>query len=264
MLISIGRTPSTHIDFIDLFSNQGVGSHNRSPIAQGTQRAATIASPSLLVGKVFDQQGKPLVASHASKGKVRYRYYVSRSLQHDSANSDGGMRIPALELEKVVCDGVASEARQPLALVDRIGLQLSLGETGLLVRGAEQPAVTLSRRNRQTVRKLVSDVCIARDTISVQLDTGFLIAELGLRVPENASATVSITIPATLKRSGHAMRLLQADGRAPGTPEPQEHLVRLLHRARSWWNEMLNRGLSPTHLQRDKASPLPTSRVSSG
>ena len=54
---------------------------------QGQQRGATAKSPSLFAGRVFDETGEPLVASHASKGKVRYRYYVSRALQHEAGAS---------------------------------------------------------------------------------------------------------------------------------------------------------------------------------
>ncbi len=50
---------------------------------QGTQRAATVWSSSVLAGLVCDEAGQPLVSSHACKGKVRYRYYVSKALQHD-------------------------------------------------------------------------------------------------------------------------------------------------------------------------------------
>lgn len=51
---------------------------------QGKQRSTTAKSPSLLAGRVFDEAGERLVAAHACKGKVRYRYYVSRSLQHEA------------------------------------------------------------------------------------------------------------------------------------------------------------------------------------
>ena len=44
---------------------------------QGDQRIRA-ERPSLLAGHVSDEAGEPLVVSHACKGKVRYRYYVSR------------------------------------------------------------------------------------------------------------------------------------------------------------------------------------------
>jgi len=71
-----------------------------------------IRHPSILAGKLFDERGEALVATHANKGKVRYRYYVSRSLQHGGdASANPGMRIPAREIEAVVIEQIAA-ARQ--------------------------------------------------------------------------------------------------------------------------------------------------------
>jgi hypothetical protein len=36
------------------------------------------------------------------------------------------------------------------------------------------------------------------------------------------------------------MRLIQDDGRPAGSAEPQPHLIKLFHKARSWW-EVMNR-----------------------
>ncbi len=41
---------------------------------QGQRRTAPVAKPSLLAGLIVDAVGEPLVATHASKGKVRYRH----------------------------------------------------------------------------------------------------------------------------------------------------------------------------------------------
>ena len=46
----------------------------------------TKASPSPLAGKLFDENGEPLYAQGAVKGRRRYRYYVSRDLVRGSAN----------------------------------------------------------------------------------------------------------------------------------------------------------------------------------
>lgn len=219
---------------------------------QGEQRAPTIKARSVLAGKVFDEHGEPLVASHACKGKVRYRYYVGKNGSDEAERSDGGWRVPALELEKAVCEGIADEVCQPLALVDKIGLRLLPDQVSPLTRTAQQLADRLSKRERQVVRLLVGEVRISRDTITVQLNTGSVLAEMGLEMPEDEPTALSIIIPVRLKRSGRAMRLLQFDGRAPGTPEPQEHLVKLLHRAGSCWSEMLDRGLSPAAFAREQ------------
>lgn len=47
---------------------------------QGTHRRANAKAPSLLAGLVFDAQGEPMVAVHATKSSRRYRYYASKAL----------------------------------------------------------------------------------------------------------------------------------------------------------------------------------------
>lgn len=217
---------------------------------QGKQQAASIHSPSLLAGKVLDAEGQPLVASHACKGTVRYRYYVSKALQHKPGSSDSGWRIPALELEKVVCDTVANEVRNSLVLIDKLMLQPSPHQITRLSSEARHIAERMGKRDRLLVLRFVKQVRVAAGYITVKLDTGNLAAALGLDVPGEAPAAHSVTIPVGLRRSGRTMRLLQEDGRAVGSPEPQQHLVKLLHRARSWWEEMNRNGLTPAALGR--------------
>ena len=59
-------------------------------------------SPSLLAGLIYDQQGKRLIPTHASKGNKRYRYYISKALTTGSKKSSDDLRIPARELEQLV------------------------------------------------------------------------------------------------------------------------------------------------------------------
>jgi hypothetical protein len=77
----------------------------------GERHIRSAAHRSLLAGKLVDGDGQPLVASHASKGAQRYRYYVSRDLQLGDKNANG-MRIPAGEIEQLVCARLAERARR--------------------------------------------------------------------------------------------------------------------------------------------------------
>ena len=167
---------------------------------------------------MFDDHGEPLVASHACKGKVRYRYYVSRDLQHDGARNSG-CRIPALELEKAVCEAIASEIRQPLELVVSTGLNLPPDDVPRLACAAQQFSERVAKRERAAVREVIHEVRVEADAIIVQLNTSSFFAALELDVPADDLPVLSVTIPARLKRSGRAMRLLEANGRA-GSHQP--------------------------------------------
>lgn len=77
---------------------------------RGARRAARVANPSLLAGLIVDEAGEPLVATHACKGRVRYRYYVSRELQHGgSADAVVGMDVPTALRERLLHVGQALE-----------------------------------------------------------------------------------------------------------------------------------------------------------
>ena len=66
-------------------------------ITKGTQRGTSAGAPSPLAGRVLDESGEPLVATHACKGSVRYRYYVSHALQQQVGQAEGdGIRMAAM------------------------------------------------------------------------------------------------------------------------------------------------------------------------
>ena len=62
----------------------------------GERRGKRGLEQSVLAGLLLDDRGVPMVASHACKGKVRYRYYISRDLQQaPNAKTAEGWRLPA-------------------------------------------------------------------------------------------------------------------------------------------------------------------------
>ena len=84
-----------------------------SAVERKTRRNAR--NPSLLAGKVFDADGRPLTPSHACKSSRRYRYYVAQ---------DSDIRLPAIELEQAVLDALG-QARDLSLAFEREGLQPS-------------------------------------------------------------------------------------------------------------------------------------------
>src|SRR3954465_1258473 len=62
-------------------------------------------SAALLTGLLFDDAGNAMVSTHATKNRVRYRYYVSRPhLRGSTASLPVGSipRVPAAEIEALV------------------------------------------------------------------------------------------------------------------------------------------------------------------
>lgn len=208
---------------------------------QGERSGGTAQSPSLLAGRIFDQHGEPLVAVHACKGKVRYRYYVSRSLQHDpDARSTDGLRIPALEIEAAVSQLLAEALDDPLALLAQAGIPLESDRLRMILKQAEQLATSIRGKQRDTIRDLVAKVAVQAREISVELSVTTLCTTLAVEHPAPADTQTSIplTSPVRLTHTGRAIRLVQRDGRPVLQDRPDPGLVELLRKGRGWWQQL--------------------------
>src|ERR1700720_3949546 len=80
----------------------------------------------ILTGRLFDDRGNRMSPTHANKRGVRYRYYVSHAiLQKRRAEAGNIARVPAPEIETLVCEGIRrllaamGEGEPQTALADR-------------------------------------------------------------------------------------------------------------------------------------------------
>ena len=70
-------------------------------------KAARMKSEALLIGRIFDDRGNRMSPSHARKGGVKYRYYLSSALLQGMAGGAGSIRrVPAAEIETLVVRSV--------------------------------------------------------------------------------------------------------------------------------------------------------------
>src|SRR5690606_10231846 len=98
---------------------------------------------------------------HANKKQVRYRYYVSRSLQHDADRyATDGMRIPAREIEAAVITSLAGMLDDPLALLAQAGIALDSDRLRMILKKAEQLAASVRRKQRDVISDLVGKVVV--------------------------------------------------------------------------------------------------------
>src|ERR1700683_5389408 len=62
---------------------------------------------SFLAGKLYDDRGNRMGASHAAKGGRRWRYYISRAVLKGRKQDAGSVtRVPAAEIEKQVLEAI--------------------------------------------------------------------------------------------------------------------------------------------------------------
>jgi DNA invertase Pin-like site-specific DNA recombinase len=81
-------------------------------------KTARMTSEALLAGRIFDDRGNRMSPSHARKGGVKYRYYLSSALLQGQAERAGSIRrVPAVEIEALVTTSVR-EHLKPSAPID--------------------------------------------------------------------------------------------------------------------------------------------------
>ena len=229
--------------------------------AQGEQRAKTVKSASLLAGRCFDAAGAALVATHAVKDTRRYRYYVSRSLQHGKAsNQGGGMRIPAMELEKAVAQRIADWLGNPLAVLARLQTEPTSEQARAMIAGLQTLAARVSKRERFIMRQLCTRVTIHAEKLAIEISALQLANALDKPVPSDLYPIV-LDAAASLQRTGRKLTFVQ-DGRHAGSSEPNLELVRLLAKARDWWKRIAKGGIDIAALAREEdINPSYVSRV---
>jgi DNA invertase Pin-like site-specific DNA recombinase len=212
---------------------------------QGTRGRTQAAQPSLLAGRIVDEAGEPLVSSHACKGKVRYRYYVSQALHE--ATSEAGMRIPAREIEGVVTERLAALFDDPVEVIATAWVDVAADEYGALTLRARELAARFRQREYTLVRQLVKEVRVERGRITITCDAATIAGILGAVCIEGAPAVVALSCDVHLTRSGRALRLIENSG-IPTLAEPNAALVRLIAQAHRLWGIMRSERIDVTRL----------------
>ena len=212
---------------------------------QGSRRPVRTANPSLLAGKLVDAAGERLIATHATKGKARYRYYVSQQLHHGRANT--GLRIPAREIESLVAERVAGLFSDPLEFTAYAGLELPVHRLVELDARCRTVRAALLERASTTLPHLVEQVCIGETGVTITCAAAAAAELLGMATHHDVARPIKLYTVARLTRSGHAMRLVQANGgSAATTADPA--IIRLLIRARQWWSILRAGSIGVTEL----------------
>ena len=200
-------------------------------------------APSLLAGLIVDASGSRMTPTHANKRGKRYRYYISTSLLESSRPAaQGGMRIPAGEIEGLVIDQLraflssrsnVSAAVAPLEICAR-SLDLVLSRASELAQSwATRPPVQL----RDFVKAVVQQVAVGEEQIVVRIDRGILVERLGVsRSPGwDDGGPIVLSFAASLRRAGKGMRLVVESG---ARSEVHAGLVDLLREAFSMRTEL--------------------------
>lgn len=178
--------------------------------ACGSSRRKRHQYPSLLVGKVFDGEGRAMTPSHAQRGRKRYRYYVTRPEEVDGS---AAWRVNAHDLERLICDRMAEEIAEPVLPqrlcqseeLDARSLEQALAKADLLAANLRSGT---SDKQADLIDALVDRINLAETDIMVQLNKAGLMDALDLPECPHEAPAISICIPAVKVRRGHQLRLI--------------------------------------------------------
>ncbi len=188
-------------------------------------------TPSLLAGLLRDSDGHRMSPSHARKGDRRYRYYVSRGV----SDGDSGWSLPAMEIERVVLEGIDSFLRARVELIDGLNLSnASPGQLKALLGKAEQLADQIARAGPTEQRGILLDILdhidARQDRVRIVFRTHPLCSmrEDATQDPDprnkgaGTESTFALDLEVRLKRRGAGMKLVIQDDRVRrATPDPE-------------------------------------------
>ncbi|QHE84728.1 recombinase family protein [Hydrogenophaga sp. BPS33] len=230
---------------------------------QGQKTQSHAQNPSPLSGKVFDETGRRLIPSHTTKGKKRYRYYVT------PADDPGEpIRLPATEIEQLVSTAIVNWASNQKLVLDAVGWG-DAQQAAYVLKEAKRLTLSLQKgvNATQTVaagtselRSCVSRVEVAPTCVRITLD----LIGCGLQKAGEGQGEAIVDVQIERKRSGMAVRLVIGNG-GPGNQQqrdPDPGLVALMGKAKTLLKMLTFGGQTiETIAEREELSARYVSRV---
>lgn len=184
--------------------------------------------------------------------KVRYRYYVSRRLQYEAAanKDDGGLRIPALELEKAVGLRLAQALGDPLRLTAELAVVPEPEKLQAAFAASAKLSVLLRQRDHGSVRSLAERVEIGPSVVRITANANAIAAKLSIPEPAPEHSQLVLELPYRLTRRGQALRIVKADGGLGAHTDRDDALINLLVMSQRWWKRLEDSSLTVAQLGR--------------
>jgi len=205
-------------------------------------------SPSLLTGLLFDAQGNRYTPTHAVKDGKRYRYYTCQAAVQRRRKPTRADRIPAHEIEEVVCSRIHSLLSSSQELSSAFGSgPVSAVESARLIDAAQEFARKRSKPVPGQSAQLLGSIkrTVIRETdIEIQLDwESFIGILLGSEVTrpalENVRPPCSVVSPLVLRcpfkpvRRGNELRLIVPASQSQ-VKRSNPSLLKAIARAHRW------------------------------
>jgi DNA invertase Pin-like site-specific DNA recombinase len=233
------RYPGEHAPIVDRALWDAVQAQLEAN-ARKRSRRSNDPSGSLLIGLLYDEDGRRIGPHHCNKNGRRYRYYVSRDPEART-----GWRMPARMIETAVLDGIAAFLRDKMRLTDALNLTaIPAQDIDPVFACAQQLANELRAsgpaRQRSILLDLVDRIEMSQSHIRLCLKRNAVRAMLGL--PEQRDAAkkeeiVSIDLPVSFRRRGVETKLIIGSA-ATATANVDKPLTDAVTTAHAWFSEL--------------------------
>jgi site-specific DNA recombinase len=120
-------------------------------------KAKWMKSEALLTGRIFDDRGNGMTPSHARRGNVKYRYYLSSTLLQGIAERAGSVRrVPATDVESLVIKSVREHLKPSQPIDDRSLIctrvaRVEVQPKQLVIHLTEEPKGTGNRKKTRAI-----------------------------------------------------------------------------------------------------------------
>lgn len=205
---------------------------------QSSRHRARAQHRSLFAGKIRTPEGHLLTPSHAKRGSRRYRYYVEPRQTGERSLNRRPIRLPAPEIESLVCEALADYLNDTKRLLKDTGTT----DTDVdRIKQTETKAHELALMLRQSIRtpdvnavviNVIDEITFTLEQGSptgfeVALDLVALAAQLGIAALGGDQTT--LTVEARLKACNNGKKVIVGNKTKPANPNPT--LIRTLRLA---------------------------------
>src|SRR5690348_1689578 len=119
-------------------------------------KAKWVKSGALLTGRIYDDRGNRMTPSHARKGNIKYRYYLSSALLQGRVERAGTVRrLPATVVEALVIKSVREHLKLTRSIDDRSLIttwvaRVEVQAKQLVIQVTGEPNSTANRKKTDT------------------------------------------------------------------------------------------------------------------
>lgn len=194
--------------------------------------------PNLLAGKLFDEAGEPLYVTGTTKGRRRYRYYVSRSLVTSPAkDTRDAWRLAAPEIERAVLVAAAQiledQAALGTLLHEEAGLSAQPLATALKDIANWRTQLKAERAGIAAAAAVIDRVELGNNELHLTLNLAPLVDDNRIHV----QLSIKRSVPMQLRRRGVESRIILR-GEAAAMPTVDPALLKAVVRGQRWFNEL--------------------------